>query len=186
MSEQSSRGFRIGAVALRTGLSIYAIRFYEKEGLLERLPRTESGYRLFSSQEIDRLRFITRSRDMGFSLIEIGELLSLRRKPEACKSVQTLLEQKLATIRTKMSELQELETELLASLGQCRKRGRSPAPTNSCALVSKIEQLGGVIGPGSANRWTSCKQESLIDRKQCCSAVLRRPLAALKEGYKQL
>lgn len=60
-------GIRIGRVSEQTGLSIDAIRFYEKERLLDRPPRTEGGFRLFNAQDIEGIQFIRRAQQLGFS-----------------------------------------------------------------------------------------------------------------------
>ena len=73
-------GMQIGRVSEQTGLSIDAIRFYEKQRLLERAPRTEGGFRQFSDEDIQRILFIRRAQQLGFSLHEIGELLLLQAK----------------------------------------------------------------------------------------------------------
>src|SRR5258708_3245586 len=90
---------KIGQVAKETGLSIDAIRFYEKEGLLKRSPRTEGGFRIFSSVEIQALKFIHKAQELGFSLSEIRELLILRSEHvPACSHVKELLQQKVASV----------------------------------------------------------------------------------------
>jgi MerR family transcriptional regulator, copper efflux regulator len=67
----------IGKAAKAAGVGIDTVRFYEREGLLPEAQRTESGYRLYSSADVDRLRFIRRSKTLGFSLEEIAELMNL-------------------------------------------------------------------------------------------------------------
>jgi len=78
---------RIGKVAQRTGVSIDAIRFYEKSGLLQRPARTPAGYRLYAEREIADLEFIQRAQQLGFSLNEIRDLFSIQRHPD--RSVST-------------------------------------------------------------------------------------------------
>ena len=65
---------KIGQVAQETGLSIDTIRFYEKQGLLKRSPRTEGGFRLFGISDIETLKFVRGAQELGFSLNEIREL----------------------------------------------------------------------------------------------------------------
>ena len=69
---------KIGQVAQKTGLSIDTIRFYEKQGLIGESARTEGGFRLFGSGEIETLKFVRKAQELGFSLSEIRELLILR------------------------------------------------------------------------------------------------------------
>ena len=74
------QGLQIGTLALQTGLTVDAIRFYEKSGLLKRPARTEGGFRLFRQEDALDLRFIQEAQELGFSLQEIRELLILRRE----------------------------------------------------------------------------------------------------------
>src|SRR5438105_11079889 len=113
---------QIGQVAQKTGLSVDAIRFYEKAGLLPRPARTEGGYRLYHQREIADLEFIQRAQQLGFSLNEIRELFSIQRHPqEVCAHVRDLIVQKLTIVRNKINELQTLETGLADAMQQCRK-----------------------------------------------------------------
>ena len=75
--------WKIGQVAKAAGIGIDAIRFYEREGLIEKPPRRSSGYRAYSPDVVQRLRFIKRAKELGFSLREISELLSLEGNPMA-------------------------------------------------------------------------------------------------------
>jgi len=74
---------KIGEVAQRGGVSLQAIRYYEREGLLPEPPRLASGYRLFPDTAVRRVHFIKRAQELGFSLAEIRELLSLRENADA-------------------------------------------------------------------------------------------------------
>jgi MerR family copper efflux transcriptional regulator len=69
---------KIGEVAERGGVNLQTIRYYEREGLLPEPPRRESGYRMFPESTVRRVRFIKRAQELGFTLAEIRELLSLR------------------------------------------------------------------------------------------------------------
>jgi DNA-binding transcriptional MerR regulator len=107
------QGLQIGTLAQQTGLTVDAIRFYEKSGLLKRPARTEGGFRLFRREDAADLRFIQKAQELGFSLREIRELLILQREDvEACSHVDDLLDQKLATVREKIAELKKLERSL--------------------------------------------------------------------------
>src|SRR6266702_4635265 len=119
---------RIGHVAKRTGLTVDAIRFYEKAGLLPRPARTEGGYRLYQDREVADLEFIQKAQQLGFSLNEIRELFSIQRHPhEVCGHVRDLIAQKLDVVRAKIAELQTLETDLAGALQQCRTALRQPS-----------------------------------------------------------
>src|SRR5215469_11326736 len=94
------QSLHIGTAAKETGLSIDAIRFYQKSGLLKPPARTTGGYRVFTETEIAQLQFIASAQDLGFSLAEIGELLSLRNENgQACPEVRGLIHRKLQNVR---------------------------------------------------------------------------------------
>jgi DNA-binding transcriptional MerR regulator len=135
---------QIGKVAQRTGLSVDAIRFYEKSGLLPRAMRTQGGYRLYQEREIADLEFIQKAQQLGFSLNEIRELFSIQRHPqEVCVHVRDLIAQKLALVREKMVELQRLEKELGDALRQCRTALRRPSKhRDRCPVLQAITNLG--------------------------------------------
>lgn len=114
---------QIGRVSEQTGLSVDAIRFYEKQRLLERPPRTEGGFRLFSADDILRIQFIRRAQQLGFSLPEIRELLVLQRDDgEACSHVRDLLRAKVSMVREKIRELGIMEEQLAKSLRKCERK----------------------------------------------------------------
>ena len=116
----SSTTLQIGEVARQTELTVDAIRFYEKRRLLPKAMRTTGHFRLYTTEDIERLRFIGRMQALGFSLREIKELADLRaRRVDACESVKELLTRKLAEIRKKMRELERLECELAVDLRKC-------------------------------------------------------------------
>src|SRR5882757_5147221 len=127
---------QIGQVAQKTGLSVDAIRFYEKSGLLPRPARTQGGYRLYEEREIADLEFIQRAQQLGFSLNEIRELFSIQRHPhEVCEHVRDLIAEKLAVVREKIVELQRLEDDLSGALRKCRTALRQPAKHGDCCPV---------------------------------------------------
>jgi DNA-binding transcriptional MerR regulator len=130
----------IGRVAQRTGLSVDAIRFYEKSGLLPQPPRTSGGYRLYQEQEVADLEFIQKAQQLGFSLNEIRELFSIQRHPpEACSHVRDLIALKLNVVRSKISELEMMERDLAGALRQCSKALRKPSMySDSCPVLKQI------------------------------------------------
>jgi DNA-binding transcriptional MerR regulator len=138
-------GIQIGKVSQQTGLSIDAIRFYEKQRLLDPPPRTEGGFRLFNSQDIERIQFIQRAQHLGFSLPEIRELLVLRRDDcEACSHVRDLLRAKVATVRNKILELGVLEEQLAKSLRKCERELKAFGDSHDgcCPVIEEIAQRG--------------------------------------------
>jgi DNA-binding transcriptional MerR regulator len=136
-----ARALKIGELAKQTGLSIDTIRFYEKEGLLRHPLRTEGGFRLFSPDDFDRLLFIRKAQELGFSLNEIQELLVLREdRLHACTHVRDLLTQKLTAVREKIAELRSLEQTLRAALQKCNRELKANGRSHDkcCPVMEEI------------------------------------------------
>ena len=116
---------QIGIVAKKAGLSVDAIRFYERNALLPRPPRTEGGFRQYDERDVETLVFIRRVQRLGFKLREIGGLLSLRgNRMQPCAPVRRRLEEKLADVQQKLGDIQRLEHELRLALRSCDKELR--------------------------------------------------------------
>ena len=81
MSGNGSKPLSIGSLAKQAGVNLETLRFYERRGLLPEPPRTKSGYRMYPSEAVKRLRFIKRAQELGFSLDEVEELLALQLSP---------------------------------------------------------------------------------------------------------
>jgi MerR family transcriptional regulator, copper efflux regulator len=116
---------QIGIVAKRVGLSVDAIRFYERNALLPRAARTQGGFRQYGERDVETLAFIRRIQGLGFKLSEIRGLLSLRgNRMQPCAPVRRRLQAKLADVRQKLENLQKLERELHLALRSCEKELR--------------------------------------------------------------
>ena len=116
---------QIGMVAKRIGLSVDAIRFYERNGLLPAPPRTPGGFRRYGENEVETLAFIRRVQGLGFRLSEIRALLRLRaNRLQPCAPVQRRLQEKLADVQRKLTDLHKLENELRLALRSCKKEMR--------------------------------------------------------------
>ena len=110
----------IGGLSRKTGCHIETIRYYERIGLLSKPPRTEGGHRLYNKEQIKRLVFIRRSRELGFSLEEIRTLLKLvDGKRYTCEEVKTVTNRHLEDVRKKISDLRKLKKTLRAISSQC-------------------------------------------------------------------
>src|SRR6266851_843851 len=116
---------QIGIVAKRIGLSVDAIRFYERNALLPRPPRSQGGFRQYGETDVETLAFIRRVQGLGFKLREIRDLLSLRgNRLQPCAPVRRRLQEKLADVQRKLADLQRLEHELRLALGSCKNELR--------------------------------------------------------------
>ena len=116
---------QIGAVAKKIGLSVDAIRFYERNSLLPRPPRTQGGFRQYAESDVETLAFIRRVQSLGFKLREIRGLLRLRgNRLQPCAPVRRSLQEKLGDVRKKLADLQKLEHELRLALRSCDRELR--------------------------------------------------------------
>ena len=116
----------IGKVARRADVGIETIRFYERQKLIEPPPRSASGYRQYPTSAVQRLRFIRRAKELGFSLKEIRELLELQADPQTtCDDIRQRAEQKLADINTRISDLQRMGSALDRLIAGCSGNGTS-------------------------------------------------------------
>ena len=129
--------FTAGKLAKKAGVNIETLRFYERRGLMPEPVRRESGYRQYSQKDVARLQFIKRAKELGFSLKEIGELLSLRVDPETtCRQVKEQVEIKIADIEIKIKTLQGMKKALLQLEATCSGQG----PTSDCPILEFLDQ----------------------------------------------
>jgi MerR family mercuric resistance operon transcriptional regulator len=127
----------IGQVAKRTSVGIETVRFYERQGLLKVPIRSaSSGYRLYDEEVIARLLFILRAKELGFTLNEIKELLSLRVDPgTCCEDVKGRAEVKIADIENKIKTLQRMRKALLRLTRECSEMGGGP----DCPILEALD-----------------------------------------------
>ena len=126
----------IGKVASGAGLSIDTVRYYEREGLLDKPTRTASGYRHYRPDAVARLRFIRQAKDLGFSLSEIKELLALRVAPgKSCADVRARAEAKIADVEQRIAQLNRMKRALTKLATACSGRG----PTSTCPILEALE-----------------------------------------------
>ncbi|WP_118137003.1 helix-turn-helix domain-containing protein [Oceanicella sp. SM1341] len=111
----------IGTMARRTRTKVQTIRYYEQIGLMPEPGRTEGGQRRYGDAELDRLAFIRHSRELGFPLEAIRELLALSDTPEtSCAQVDAVARRHLKEVEARIARLQSLEAELRRMIGECR------------------------------------------------------------------
>ena len=121
--------FRIGEAAQQSGVSAANIRYYEKEGLLPPGARGDNSYRLYSSDDLHTLAFIKRSRDLGFSLEEVGKLLTLwQDRQRASGDVKALARQHIDELNQKITELSSLRDTLEELVQSCQGDHRPDCP----------------------------------------------------------
>ena len=111
---------RIGQLARSVGVDTQTIRFYEREGLLPPPDRQDNGYRIYTERHVERLAFIRRCRILELSLAEIHELQSYQGAPhQPCRVINTLLDDHLAHVRSRITDLQVLEKQLTSLRASC-------------------------------------------------------------------
>jgi MerR family copper efflux transcriptional regulator len=127
---------KIGEVADRGGVNLQTIRYYEREGLLPQPPRLPSGYRVYTQPTVRRVRFIKRAQELGFTLAEIRELLSLRLDHERDRSeVRAIAEAKVADIEQKIRALSSMKEALVRLTEHCSGHG----PASECPILESLD-----------------------------------------------
>ncbi|MGS0676003.1 Zn(2+)-responsive transcriptional regulator [Shewanella sp. 0m-4] len=130
--------YRIGELAQLCEVKTDTLRFYEKHGLLSPSSRTDSGYRIYTEADAERLRFILRAKAVGFTLAEITELLSIEldKSNWACADVKGLVDDKLANVEAKIAELNHFQLSL-QRLSQACCGG--PESAEHCSILEALE-----------------------------------------------
>ena len=128
---------KIGEIAGQIGCSVETIRFYEKEGLLQKpLRNTENNYREYQQLHLERLRFIRRCRSLGMTHDEIRTLLAARNQQDDCLGINQLVDQHLQHVQHRIQELLTLEQELQALRLQCQ----GDNSVQSCGILRELER----------------------------------------------
>ncbi len=131
------RGYAIGEMSARTGVNIETIRYYERIALMPEPDRTAGGNRQYNHDQLKRLSFIRRSRDIGLTLSEIRSLLEMTEREDfTCSEVHDLTVRHLENIHEKIATLHELEKTLGAMAARC-SRGEVP----DCPVIDTLFAL---------------------------------------------
>jgi MerR family copper efflux transcriptional regulator len=135
VDEEEQKGMlKIGDVAKLSGIGIEALRFYEKSGLLEKPARTESGYRMYGREVLDRLAFIKQSQTLGFTLDEIRSIVEDARTGKSpCDDVREIVRHRLEELDERMREMRHYRKELAETLEEWDRKGQ--APGRICGLI---------------------------------------------------
>lgn len=129
------QGLTIGSLAREADVGVETIRFYQRKGLVAEPERPRRGYRRYPAEVAERIRFIRRAQEIGFSLGEIRELLALRVDPEkSCDDVRRQAEAKIAEVRSKIDDLRRIERALVRLASSCKGTG----PTSECPILDAI------------------------------------------------
>jgi MerR family mercuric resistance operon transcriptional regulator len=130
----ASSGLTIGALSAQSGVNIETIRYYEKIGVMPTPARSAGGYRIYGPEEVKRLHFVRRGRELGFSLDELQGLLRLVDGHRyTCAQVRTLTLDHLAEVRSKIKDLRRIERVMADMAAQCT-RNRVP----ECPVIDAL------------------------------------------------
>ncbi len=129
---------KIGELAKTSNTPIETIRYYEKIGLLNKPERTASGYRMYSNEYIEGLKFIKRAKHVGFSIKEIQDLLYLRHEKHSktCHDVKDFASKKLVDIEEKISELTNIKNALENIVNSCDGGSNS---ADHCNILNALD-----------------------------------------------
>ena len=133
--------YRIGGIAKATGLSVDAIRYYERLGLLPAAPRTTGGARVYGNDAVQKIRFVKQAQALGLTLREIQQMVDYRRASSrsACRRIRDLLAHRIADIDGRMAELRTFRATLCEHLKECEDAlDRRPDP--HCPTLVALER----------------------------------------------
>lgn len=126
---------KIGELARRTGIQVETIRYYEKEGLLPEIGRTDSNYRIYTDMHVDRLLFIRHCRSLDMTLDEIRILLHFKDMPEeSCNRVNALLDEHIDHVVERIRDLRKLEKQLRMLRNRCHEAKN----TARCGILNAL------------------------------------------------
>lgn len=130
--------YRIGELAKLNKVKTDTLRYYEKQGLLSASFRSESGYRIYTQEDAERLRFIIRAKTVGFTLLEISELLSIEldKSNKACADVKGIVDTKLKYVNQKIEELNHFKMSLQRLSTACCG---GPESAENCSILEALE-----------------------------------------------
>jgi DNA-binding transcriptional MerR regulator len=125
----------VGDLSERAGVSAQTVRYYEREGLLEPAPRNASGYRKYDLAALERLQFIHRAQELGFTLKEIRDLITLQTDRTAdCTSVQHAAAEKLRVIEQNAADLHRIKAALEKLIHSCS----GTRPIAECEILQSL------------------------------------------------
>ncbi|MEQ8312846.1 MAG: Zn(2+)-responsive transcriptional regulator [Gammaproteobacteria bacterium] len=130
---------KISELAEQTGLTAHTLRFYEKHGLIRASERSEAGYRYYNDADVRRAEFVKTARNIGFSLDDIGQLLSIRldKDSHSCQEVTDITQHKLNEVNGKIAELQMMQQTLQRLLTSCCG---GPENATHCSIIEALEE----------------------------------------------
>ena len=133
MSQHPDR-MSIGTLAKTAAVNVETIRFYERKGLLVKHQRGRGEIRRYTDEDLGRVKFVKAAKGLGFTLVEIGALLKLE-DGNHCNEVRVIAEQKLADVREKLNQLQQMESALERAVADCQTTNKNVC----CPLIASLQ-----------------------------------------------
>ena len=139
--------FKIGELAKLAGVTPDTVRYYEKQQMMSHDIRTEGGFRLYTADDLQRLKFIRHARQLGFTLEAIRELLSIRVDPEhhTCQESKGIVQARLSEVESRIAELQAMHQALSKLNDACCGTSHS---SEFCSILGILEQGAGACTNG--------------------------------------
>ncbi|MGH6760278.1 MAG: Cu(I)-responsive transcriptional regulator [Phyllobacterium sp.] len=148
----------IGEAATESGVTAKMIRHYESIGLIKSAERTDSGYRRYSGQDLETLRFIRRGRDLGFSIDQIRELLTLwRDRSRASSDVKRIALEHVEELEAKMRQLREMANTLRHLAEHCHGDDRP-----DCPIIHDLAKLNDHCAPKAVSKRSGALKGTLV------------------------
>lgn len=131
--------YRIGELARLAEVTPDTIRYYEKQQMMDHEVRTQGGFRLYTDNDLQRLKFIRHARQLGFTLESIRELLSIRVDPEhhTCQESKSIVQARLSEVEERIEELQTMRRSLQRLNDACCGTAHSSI---YCSILEALEQ----------------------------------------------
>ena len=139
--------YRIGELAKQAGVTPDTVRYYEKQQMMSHDVRTEGGFRLYTADDLQRLKFIRHARQLGFTLESIRELLSIRVDPEhhTCQESKGIVQARLSEVESRIAELQTMQQALSKLNDACCGTSHS---SEFCSILGILEEGAEASGNG--------------------------------------
>ena len=136
MDHSDNQTFKTGEVARRAGVNKETVRYYERRGLITKPERRRSGYRIFTREHINQIKFIKRAQNLGFTLSEIKQLLKLQvSDSSSCGMVKQKAERKLEDVQSKIEDLKRIREVLNNLIDLCNEEEK----TDHCVILNALE-----------------------------------------------
>ena len=132
-TNQSDPGLTIGQLAKTSGVNVETVRYYQRIGLIAEPPKPAAGYRHYRTATVERIRFIKRAQELGFSLDEIMDLLCLNDRD--CNDARVIAEHKQRVIRQRIDDLSAMHCELAKLIKACKK---NVSGRDRCAIIATL------------------------------------------------